>query len=352
MNLKNIFFPHDDKPGHIKSLDGLRGIAVIIVLLAHSHHVDGDNNIFQYFGRFGVYLFYILSAYLLDSQIIHYLNSSKKRSNYWYNYALRRFLRIYPIYIIFLVTYYLLNRNYLGNFVKSIDQIIDSFFLLDGPGVFWSIPVEFKYYIISPFLMVFFHSIFKWRLKPIIITIISIILISFITELKIGLSWYSTLKSITPLFIGSFIAIIESKDIKIKNRLFIKIEIASLIGIILCNPYSLAVFDIEPDIIHLIRIYFFPFYLGVLFYSSKHGSIKSLMENKFLRFLGNISFSIYLSHMIIALGLKKYGFGEILNFVFYPVLTIITSMISYIIIEYPLSKIKLKSKYSIGTVNA
>lgn len=32
-NLSKLFFSHDNKPQHLKALDGLRGIAVLLVLL-------------------------------------------------------------------------------------------------------------------------------------------------------------------------------------------------------------------------------------------------------------------------------------------------------------------------------
>lgn len=36
MSLKGIFFPHDHRKDHHKSLDGLRGWAVLLVLFGHA----------------------------------------------------------------------------------------------------------------------------------------------------------------------------------------------------------------------------------------------------------------------------------------------------------------------------
>ena len=71
--IKNILFPNDYKKDHFKALDGLRGFAVLLVLLSHTSNgkaymLPGFN--FSSMGKVGVYLFFVLSAYLLDRQII------------------------------------------------------------------------------------------------------------------------------------------------------------------------------------------------------------------------------------------------------------------------------------------
>jgi peptidoglycan/LPS O-acetylase OafA/YrhL len=57
----------------IPALDGLRGIAILLVLLGHSslcgmYLFPGLD--LSHLGTYGVYLFFVLSAYLLDYQII------------------------------------------------------------------------------------------------------------------------------------------------------------------------------------------------------------------------------------------------------------------------------------------
>lgn len=340
MQLKKLFFPHDNKSFHIKSLDGLRGLAVVIVLLAHSHHVNGENNVFQYFGRIGVYIFYILSAYLLDMQIVLKLKNNGANTYYWLNYCLRRFLRIVPIYFLALIGYYLLNRNLLGNFVQSPEDIIRSVFMLESHGVFWSIPVEFKYYIFSPFLMLLFHKVYKWDLKLILPTAVFIYFLSMYINFKYGLPWTSTLKSIPAFLLGSLLAIIKTNGNKLFNIRVL--EIVTLVGLGISNMYTTEFFFVN-DIRSLINIYVMPIFLSGIFISAQYGLLKKIMEYRFFRFLGSISFSVYLSHMIFALGLKKYGFeNNIIDFILYFILTVTFSSISYLLIEFPTSQIKLK----------
>lgn len=96
-----LFFPHDNKSDHFKALDGLRGVAVLFVVFSHAANVNiyfHEWINFQKVGKIGVYLFFVLSAYLLDRQIALSLINKRSSIKYWTNYFLRRFLRIYPLY--------------------------------------------------------------------------------------------------------------------------------------------------------------------------------------------------------------------------------------------------------------
>ena len=77
---------------HIKTLDGLRGIAVILVILAHGLIINC--------GWLGVQLFFVLSGYLITKILLN-------DTNYTVGFYLKRFywrraLRIFPIYFLYL----------------------------------------------------------------------------------------------------------------------------------------------------------------------------------------------------------------------------------------------------------
>ena len=86
------------KSSHFAPLDGLRGLAILAVILAHAYAQDGSGllarvlNSFARSGWVGVTLFFVLSGYLITGIL---LDSRGERG--WYrNFLARRTLRIFP----------------------------------------------------------------------------------------------------------------------------------------------------------------------------------------------------------------------------------------------------------------
>ena len=94
-----------DQRLQLDSLDGLRGVAVLIVVVSHLSNsgmyllplVNLRGN-----GKSGVYLFFLLSSFLLTYPFLLKGKDALDRA-YLANYALRRFLRIYPLYFCYLL---------------------------------------------------------------------------------------------------------------------------------------------------------------------------------------------------------------------------------------------------------
>ncbi len=355
--LDNLFFPHDNKTTHFKALDGLRGIAVLIVLLSHSSNVNitiHERINFQGLGTIGVYLFFVLSAYLLDSQIVSAYVSEKVTKAYWKNYFLRRFLRIYPLFIIAL--FFLMFISFLG-FSSVINNIKDFFLhisLLKGDGIFWSIPVEFKYYFISPILIWFCHRYLKWNQVKLFVFFTGIILLTVGLENYFHFPRNSTLKFFPIFMVGTIISISEYVW---KNQ-FLNIErpwIFNLLGwlgitfVIIASTVDFK--SILGYKINFLSPYFyFPYAMvwGMLLLSAKYGTgiIRWILEIKFIRFIGSISFSLYLFHLPFISLVQKIGIPSEFQFYVFMMLTILFSSFSYLIIERPLSMIKLKNGIS------
>ena len=90
----------------IPGLDGLRGIAALIVLLAHMSSGSFflfPGGSFLGIGRSGVVLFFILSSFLLTSQVLDWPARDLLGANRWLRYLEARILRIWPLYLFVLV---------------------------------------------------------------------------------------------------------------------------------------------------------------------------------------------------------------------------------------------------------
>jgi peptidoglycan/LPS O-acetylase OafA/YrhL len=141
--------PLDDGK-RLPALDGLRGLAVLLVLLDHAS--DAALRIFpaanmNRAGKYGVYLFFVLSAFLLTHLLLLRPAAELARARTWINYAVRRFLRIFPLFALVLVVLVIIHRLKWHDFFTHIS-------LRDGKRQFWTIPVEVKYYMILPLFAV------------------------------------------------------------------------------------------------------------------------------------------------------------------------------------------------------
>jgi peptidoglycan/LPS O-acetylase OafA/YrhL len=147
----------------VDALDGLRGTAALLVVLSHTSNlnmffVPGFD--FRGTGKSGVFLFFLLSSFLLTRQMIIAADQFL-RPSFWLLYWRRRFFRIYPFYFAYLalaiVTTHLSarmlgNGNHAQPFELDLAGLVRHLFLEESKGLTWSISVEFKFYFLLPFI--------------------------------------------------------------------------------------------------------------------------------------------------------------------------------------------------------
>jgi peptidoglycan/LPS O-acetylase OafA/YrhL len=148
----------------IRGLDGLRAIAVGLVLIMHKTEFGTTSRI----GFYGVWLFFLLSGYLITGQLYaarRRVEESRSKSfselmTFWY----RRAFRIFPAYYAVLIAiscYYLLSGRelhgtlyyavHLSNvyFSNNMDQFHTTW------AHFWSLAVEEQFYVLFAPLLIF-----------------------------------------------------------------------------------------------------------------------------------------------------------------------------------------------------
>ncbi|MDR0458079.1 MAG: acyltransferase [Burkholderiaceae bacterium] len=135
------------------ALDGLRAIAITLVILSHAH-VPGVDGAF-----FGVDLFFVLSGYLITSLLLIEIEQTG-HINLWRFYR-RRFFRLMPALLAFLAAYCLIAPLIWpadGDWYR--DAAVSGLYLadygiafFDSPGSLlhmWSLSVEEHYYLLWP----------------------------------------------------------------------------------------------------------------------------------------------------------------------------------------------------------
>lgn len=292
--------------GHNKSLDGLRGIAVLFVLLSHSSNMNMHLMPFirfEHTGKAGVYLFFLLSAFLLDKQIYVKFKERKADKKYWYNYTLKRIIRIYPAYIIAIFSYWVLDaflsKFSIEGFFESPMAVFNHLILVEGQGHFWSIPTEMKYYLLSPVIMFILYSVFRFDRRKSSIFILLLVLIATLCEFYYGLPYMSAFRYFPIFLVGMWLAIYSGELLSVVSLKLINIlSLVSIFILVLTMPFYFnfltgAAFDYRASYL------FLPYTLlwGVVLLGVLKGSIiKKVFELRFLRLIGVISFSVYLYH--------------------------------------------------------
>ncbi len=334
----------------IKSLDGLRGLAVLLVLLSHMSLV-GINLLpgldFSGMGKSGVYLFFVLSAFLLTWQALEADNILSP--SYWAGYAVRRVCRIYPLYTMAVLFSFGLT-NYAAGYAPVIDapiNIVRHLTLREGEGIYWAIPVEFKYYLLLPFVTLIIAGCSRVHfILPFVVTCLAVFASYRIwppadtVANSIGLGPYLAM-----FFLGSLSAVLCSGSGKINVLLQYPriLEITGWLSIavaLLTIPaLTRALFDpeIENNTFHR-EFIFYGVIWSIAVVSAFHG--RMLFQKFFAfpacRFVGRVSFSVYLWHIIILnLVNKQIDIHHSLQFVLTVGLTFLISYASYRFLERP-----------------
>lgn len=135
-----------DPDVHLPALDGLRGIAVLIVLISHLANAGMLPSVLgQGFGGRGVALFYGLSGLLMARLYLHKGFTHVEVCDY----AFRRGARVLPFYYACIVLGIVMLILGISPYEQdSWQDIARAALLYHGTGVLWSIPVELQFYVV------------------------------------------------------------------------------------------------------------------------------------------------------------------------------------------------------------
>ncbi|MFD2836472.1 acyltransferase family protein [Azotobacter vinelandii] len=132
--------PH---PQPLPAADGIRGLACLIVLVMHGISFCWPEAfpLLRGGGKYGVWLFFVLSAFLLTLR----LQQRGFTAVSLLDYALGRILRILPLFTLACLLYY-----WAGMGIQNTDQLHAALTFEQGFIHLWTIPVEFKFYLLLP----------------------------------------------------------------------------------------------------------------------------------------------------------------------------------------------------------
>ncbi len=143
-------------PTYLPELDGLRGLAILWVVIYHCNPrlVGTWIHYASLWGWAGVVLFFALSGFLITSILI----TTRGRPKYFHNFHARRALRIWPVYILVLIVVYMNAPWFIGpsvwDAVKTAPWLayifcVQNLFHLALPPALeptWALAIEEQYY--------------------------------------------------------------------------------------------------------------------------------------------------------------------------------------------------------------
>ncbi len=337
------------KYGYIPGLDGIRAIAVLIVLIAHM----GFEHIIP--GGFGVTVFFFISGFLITRLLL--AESDTKGQIGLKNFYLRRFVRLYPA-LIFMIFGSVLLYGLLGLGVPSMTQLAAGIFYFtnifqvsfqtyggDMPVMpwthLWSLAVEEHFYLIFPLVIVLCRK--NWTRCAIILTAILITVplwrsfIHFGTALPSSeYNYMMTDARFDSLAWGCLLSVLLHLKGSLKpfKPLLGIIPTALAVGAILASfiirddnfRYTIR-FSLQGAALFILVLNFY--YLKALQFAIK------ICELKPLAWIGQISYALYLWHVPIYFIIHHYmerNAGSILLAV---LLSFIISAISFYWVEKP-----------------
>jgi peptidoglycan/LPS O-acetylase OafA/YrhL len=327
-------------------IDSLRAVAVSLVVLFHF------DLLFLKGGFVGVDIFFVISGYLITK--ILWTDIELKRLNL-INFYLKRIRRIIPalIFIIILsllMGYLLFSPDHFIRLSQSAmfsSLSLANFFFWSESDYFdfekhfkpllhtWSLSVEIQFYVFWSLLIYFFKSSLKKYLKVIVFSIFIISLIlSFIYSGRASGFFYFTGFRLYEFALGAFIFLHKFNIKKYADYLFI----FGLV-IILSSALLFTERTVYPGSSALVPC------LGafLLLISFEHiNYFKDAFINKYIIFIGKLSYSIYLVHWPILIYYKYYLLHpvSIIEKFFLIILTLCVSYFLYRFIELPFRKFR------------
>lgn len=318
-NLYNKFRRITTNQLYFPEIDGIRFLAIILVLLFHTHgyfikktniqFTDTVNqydliNTFLHNGDRGVALFFVLSGFILCLPFAHhYINNGKKVL--LKNYYLRRVTRLEPPYFIAMTAIFILQLaahiypvsvllpHWLASLAYSHDLIYHRTPMLTV--VAWSLEIEIQFYLLAPFL---FRLLQLNKLTRRYIIILTMVLLIFLQGLYtppfISIYGYAQF-----FLTGILLADLYVSDVAtsvFNNNRIIPLAIICLIGITYLPVNDLSTYTVSSFFLRLS----YPLMIGLLYYAIlKNEILKNIFSYKFIPVIGGMCYSIYLLHYTI-----------------------------------------------------
>lgn len=300
---------------HIAALDGVRGLAVILVFLQHAYYSSTTlspitapltvvGELLQGIairGWIGVDLFFVLSGYLITSILLR----AKDAENYYKVFYARRALRILPLYYLVVLAamavhwppfnvqvWFWFN---LSNFPTAFDTSLVPYL-----GQCWSLAIEEQFYLMWPTVVRRFNE--KILIRICLGTIVGcFVLRNLPIVLEWNDRWPNFIYRLTPFRIdtlcaGALLAILMHRGVNLNRfRDYFRIAFVAGVAILAISHSGNAKFNVPGRFAYTGTLLCFTALIALALDPASRTA--KIFRNSFLRRMGLYSYCFYLIHV-------------------------------------------------------
>jgi peptidoglycan/LPS O-acetylase OafA/YrhL len=312
-------------PRHIPALDGLRALAILLVIPHNTYLFGAIHGWLIPFawlanaGWVGVQLFFVLSGFLITRNLL----DSRGSQNYYSAFFGRRILRIFPLYFLVLIFFLLLLPHLVplsaGMLGSYSNQLWYWLFLSNwtepyGHEVgwfphFWSLAVEEQFYFIWPTVIALTPN---RRLIPVCTALMVLALVIRIVLLKAGTPpeavYMFTVCRMDALACGALVAVLVGMPglLSVVRRHATALLVAALVVMLAGVPLTDSYSDLNPgSLTEGQTMLVLGMATVVLVMAAGSGSLiagglDAVLRLAPLRSVGKVSYAMYIFHLPIA----------------------------------------------------
>ena len=319
--------------GHVPGLDGVRGLAVLLVVVGHTqigflppHQAQAILDAVGS-GFFGVDIFFVLSGFLITALL---LNERSKRGRVWFGgFYVRRALRLLPALYLMLAAYSAYTAITGAPLAVVGEMDVAAIFYVNnwygvlhplnsapGLGHLWSLSVEEQFYLVWPALLMLLIRPRRGRLLvPAIGVLIATVMVHRAPQWSANgvLSWIEMVKAFVrtdyradSLLIGALAAVLWTRGMIPRRGIgaYAYVSIA-VMAVIMARYTTQSVFLYNGGF----TLFAVATAVVIVATVERAWLVNRFFEARPMRLLGRVSYGIYLWHLPVYFAVVRYTTG-------------------------------------------